>query len=812
MFVIACAMGGEVVFAANPTQDENTLAGTTDWKLTNPGGTSGVIEGYASLTSVNKGGQILLYVNTAEPTYTMDIFRLGDYQGLGGRRMMPTINRTGTAQPTCPMDSFGMVECSWGDPYALNVPADWVSGIYVVKLTAGSSGTQQYIEFVVRDDQRNSDLLLVQCVSTYQAYNTWGGKSLYGTTSSPADTANKAMKVSFDRPYYGDDNNGVGNLFNASYYGWELGMLQWLEREGRDVTYATSVDLDANSALPLNHKAVLSVGHDEYWSWNMRQNFVVARDAGVSWGFFSGNVSYWQVRFEPGVTNPTPGRVMVGYKEFWYNDPIQPDYLKTNEFRYAPVNWPEDQMAGVMFVTQAKPAFCVEDASHWALTGTNLKNGDCLTNPDGSTFLGYEIDSMIGPGSPANVQRLAHSPVFTVNSNGYAEATDYSDAVSYRAASGATVFATGSIGWSQSIPEIQQLTRNVLDRFIYNAYPETIPARPNLPGLFQAADIGDTGRPGFVTMATDTSFTVNGAGQGTYNSSDSLYYVYQPLSGDGQIVARVGSLRLYWDNRAGVMIRESLDPTSNYVSLQARPSGSTGSLLEGVEFLARTSAGNSPSLVAQQDQLMPNWLKLVRSGDLFSSFVSVDGVNWTVLGSVSLSIATNVYIGLNVTSSQRAVWATANFDNVAVTSSGGGDGGGTTTGTALDRSDWTVSATESSPSDFPSNAIDGNPATRWSSGEAQHDSQGFFVSWPTDRLIRRIRMEVGDSVNDWPRQCAIWVKDSSYNVTFAGYCNTDSNGTVDMTLPSPTLVNRIEIWQWGVTTWWWSISELNVFQ
>ncbi len=103
--------------------------------------------------------------------------------------------------------------------------------------------------------------------------------------------------------------------------------------------------------------------------------------------------------------------MQVGYKEFWQNDPITPDYLKTNQFRIAPVNRPEDLMTGVRFVTQARPPFCVEDASHWVFTGTGLKNGDCLKNPDGTAFLGYEVDSMVGPTSPANTQRMAHSPV-----------------------------------------------------------------------------------------------------------------------------------------------------------------------------------------------------------------------------------------------------------------------------------------------------------------------------------------------------------------------------------------------------------------
>ncbi|MEO8078131.1 MAG: N,N-dimethylformamidase beta subunit family domain-containing protein, partial [Acidobacteriota bacterium] len=428
-----CA-GTAPALAATPIQIENAKPGTTEWRLRNRGGASSVIEGYASLTSVNRGGQIALFINTAEAAYTMDIFRIGYYGGAGGRRMLATIARTGVAQPPCPTDSAtGLIECRWTNPYLLSIPnspdpTDWMSGIYLVKLTAATSGKQQYISFTVRDDSRVSDVILMMPVNTYQAYNVWGGKSLYGTIASRGDTANAAHKVSFDRPYYGEGSDG------AEFFDFQLGPLQWLEREGYDVSYATNVDVDADPTLLRNHKAFLSVGHDEYWTWRMRDHVERARDAGVSLGFFSGNSSYWQVRYEPGGAAGLSARTLVGYKEAWQQDPITPDYLKTNEFRYPPVNRPEDAMMGVRFVTQAKPVMVIEDASHWVFSGTGLRNGDRLANPDGTPFLGYEVDAM-GPASPAGVQRLAHSPAT-------AKAATFSDMTVYRAASGATVFAT----------------------------------------------------------------------------------------------------------------------------------------------------------------------------------------------------------------------------------------------------------------------------------------------------------------------------------------------------------------------------------
>jgi len=651
------------VAAAAPTpnliQRENAKPGTTEWKLTNPGSGSRAIEGYASLTSVNRGGRIRLFVNTAAPTFTIDIFRMGSYGGLGGRRMMNTVTLPGRVQiiPT-PDPVTGLVECNWLNPYVLDIPNDadptvWMSGVYVAKLTESVGHKQQYILFAVRDDSRFSDVIMAQTVNTSAAYSTWGGKSLYGTIANRSDTANRAVKVSFNRPYYWDPGQGAGVFFE-----WEFGMLKWLEGEGYDVSYATNVDVDEDPNLLLSHKAFLSVGHDEYWSWKMRDNVEHARDAGVSLGFFSGNTSYWQVRYENSVVDNLPARTIVGYKTSWAQDPITPDYLKTNNFRLAPVNRSEDAMIGVMYITQAKPALTIEDASHWVFTGTGLKNGDRLLNADGTSFLGYEVDA-VGPRSPANLRRLAHSPATATNAN-------FSDMTIYRAASGATVFATGSIAWSQTVPQVQQITRNVLARLINGAFTDEPAVRPSLPAPFTAHDIGPVGRAGFVGQAGASSFTLNGAGQTGFHGQDALYYASQPFNGDGEIVARITAVQQFWDNRAGVMIRESLAPEARYVSLVARPTGSRGVLLEGVELKTKTIAGAKPSVVAAHDQPFPEWVKLTRTGNTFTASVSPDGVQWTLVGSTVVAMSAQAFIGTSVAGARDGVWTTASFDHVSV--------------------------------------------------------------------------------------------------------------------------------------------------
>src|SRR5260370_8861450 len=219
--------------AANPIQTENALAGTTAWQLTNPA-TNREIEGYASLTSVNAGGQISFFVSTNDASYHLEMYRMGWYGGAGGRLVLSAVQRTGFLQPMPVADSTtGLIECNWTSPYTLTIPTIWVSGFHLVKLT-GSSGKQSYIIFVVRNDAYASTYLFQSSVTTYQAYNNWGGKSLYSfnTYASPA------VKVSFNRPYAIGPQAGAASGVGAADFltnrapssetyaaGWEYNMV-----------------------------------------------------------------------------------------------------------------------------------------------------------------------------------------------------------------------------------------------------------------------------------------------------------------------------------------------------------------------------------------------------------------------------------------------------------------------------------------------------------------------------------------------------------------------------------------------------------
>jgi hypothetical protein len=503
---------------ANPIQQENAKPGISAWRLTNPA-LNHEVEGYASLTSVNRGSQISLLVNTTDPSYAIEIYRMGWYGGLGARLVAGPIVRSGVSQviPVEDPNNGLLIECNWTDPYVLAIPnnlsdpTDWCSGIYLAKLTGLSSGKQSYIIFAVRDDTRSSDFLFQSSVTTFQAYNEWGGRSLYGWGIGTGSCANGGgQKVSFNRPYFvcaqfssAGPGVGAGEFleneqpnWSTSAPAWEFNMVRFLEREGYDVTYSTDIDTHASGNSLLQHRAFLCVGHDEYWSWEMRNNVEAARDAGISLGFFCGNSCWWQVRFESSQVTGAPNRTMVCYKST-ASDPVfgtSSNYLTTVNWPDSPVNRPQNTLIGLGWGYWGGNEAVDDDviisyASHWVCAGTGLQNGDHLPG-----LVGYEADDRL-PGAPPGTVSIAHSPVCCPNGP---YDTGYSDITVYQAPSGALVFATGTIQWSWGLDDFnadgavgpslrpsrlngaaQQMTRNVLQhlsRVIYvdQSYQGTI--------------------------------------------------------------------------------------------------------------------------------------------------------------------------------------------------------------------------------------------------------------------------------------------------------------------------------------------------
>src|SRR5437762_134174 len=296
--------------AANPVVVENQQPGTNAWKITGPvsDDTANQIKGYASATSVNQNDSITFYVSVNPiQAFTMDIYRMGWYGGLGGRLRIHLAGFQGvTQQPCTPDPTTGLIACDWTASEVLTIPSDWTSGVYLALLT-NALGYQTYIIFVVNDG-RAADFLYQEAINTSEAYNNWPdngitGKSLYTFNSYGPNTVSgdaRAVKVSFDRPF---TRMGAG-LFLT--YG--VGVVRWLEQSGYDVTYATDVDTHVGgSALLQRSRAFLVGGHDEYWTKEMYDAAQGARDAGVNLGFLAADELGWQVRYEAS-TAGTPNR------------------------------------------------------------------------------------------------------------------------------------------------------------------------------------------------------------------------------------------------------------------------------------------------------------------------------------------------------------------------------------------------------------------------------------------------------------------------------------------------------------------------
>ena len=179
--------------------------------------------------------------------------------------------------------------------------------IYLALLVRNDSGGDSLIPFVVRNDASNSAILFQTSDESWQAYNGYGGHSLYGP--SGFDLTNRAYKVSYNRPLASIETQ------TQPLYA-EYPMVRWLEANGYDVSYFSSVDAAQSGALIRNHQIYLSVGHDEYVSGPKRANIEAARDAGVNLAFFSGNEFFWKTRWENSIDGSNaPYRTLVCYKE-----------------------------------------------------------------------------------------------------------------------------------------------------------------------------------------------------------------------------------------------------------------------------------------------------------------------------------------------------------------------------------------------------------------------------------------------------------------------------------------------------------------
>jgi hypothetical protein len=504
----ACALilGGASARAAPPPnaiQVENARPGTTAWQV--PGG--GDIAVYASQITVGPGDELDLHVSTAY-RYRILVFRLGWYGGTGARLV--------ACLPGCATDEPGHaqgppvgsqpIRAPWPVTVSVVVESDWTSGYYLIEAlsTSGPKTGRAATTFVIVHEPgsvRPSDILVQVPVNTWEAYNAWGGKSLYDDYNPP-----RAYAVSFDRPF--------GYLAQSPMW-WEIQLVRFLEREGDDVSYQTDVDTDIDGTTLLRHRLVIVAGHDEYWSGAMRDAFEAALAEGTNLAFIGSNDGYWQVKYDNG------DRTIVSAKSLSDPEPVLAN--KTAMFRE--IGRPECQLMGVQHtvlrLVQKSLDYTVTPqgaADPW-LAGTGLNAGDTIVD-----VVGREHDAL-NP-YPQSCVHAGLTVLFHYDGLGVDQDAD---AVRYTAPSGARVFASGAQQFAWALddwrsdgslftqppvdqgrgtpvdPRLQQFMRNALDDLTRPAAPAQLVARlaggqlvvsaapspdPRLVGVVAATPVG----------------------------------------------------------------------------------------------------------------------------------------------------------------------------------------------------------------------------------------------------------------------------------------------------------------------------------
>jgi N,N-dimethylformamidase beta subunit-like protein len=439
------------------------------------------VEGYANQLSYVPGEEVVFHVNTSAAKYAMEIARLGK-----DRQIVFTKGDIAGGEQPIP-ENCSSHGCNWPESFKLKIPKEWRSGYYQVVLKAEDNGGQ-FIHrnrrtasgeafFVVRaaEPGKTSKILLQLSTNTYNAYNNWGGHSLY---AYHARGKHQGTRVSFNRP-------------PSSQFGtWEMPFVAWAENNNIALEYAVNSDLEFHPEILKAYKLVLSVGHDEYWSSPMRDNLEAFIAAGGNVAFFSGNTCCWQVRSEE------DGRALVSYKQAYQLDPLFPggDHrLLATLWSHHLVSRPENLLTGVGFLfggyhkshgqfMDGSGAFTVHRPDHWIFAGTELKKGDVFGGKD--TIVGYECDGCeieMQDGLPAPTGRDGTPKDFLIL--GTCPARWHPDdslwyekfpkdrvgaAVMGLYTRGGTVFTCGSTDWAHGLrgndPHVARITRNILER------------------------------------------------------------------------------------------------------------------------------------------------------------------------------------------------------------------------------------------------------------------------------------------------------------------------------------------------------------
>ncbi|MFD3325613.1 N,N-dimethylformamidase beta subunit family domain-containing protein [Streptomyces sp. NPDC058701] len=466
---------------------ENARPGAADWRITEPGADR-AIEGFADRVSVLPGEPLGLHVSTTAPRFTVSAYRMGWYGGARARLVWRSEALPGIRQAERTVDSgTRMVRTRWARTTTVETTG-WPEGCYLLRLDAqGGEEGRRFVPVTVRSAATAGRTVVVNAVATWQAYNRWGG---YGSYDGPSGGyASRSLAVTFDRPYAYDDGAGLFLVYEAP-------LIALAERLGIPLAYATTVDLAREKHLLEGASAVLSLGHDEYWSPEQRAHITAARDAGTNLAFLGANCCYRRIRLE--ASELGPDRTVVCYKTSYAQDPgFGRGHPATADFRSAPAPDPESSLLGVMYDGYPVDApYVVTHPDHWLFEGTGVRAGDRFAH-----LVGVEYDKVdTGFPTPRPIEILAHSPVVCEGR------PSHQDTAYYTAPGGAGVFATGTMRWVEALDArgdgsggtrhgldaragslTTRVTENLLRHFAAGPAGRTRPAQDNVEAVYGGA-------------------------------------------------------------------------------------------------------------------------------------------------------------------------------------------------------------------------------------------------------------------------------------------------------------------------------------
>lgn len=467
---------------------ENQLPGSRAWRLPGPpqdvgGVRSGSVAGYVSEETVGPGQTERIYVDApGARAVRIAVFRIGWYRGSGAREVLASDPLPVVHQPRCTHRSAtGLTECDWHPTLSFTIPPALPSGVYIARLVATTG--QSDCLFAVR--ATTPQPLLAQLpTSTYEAYNAWGGDSLYpgGSDRVRVTGTTQGIDVSYDRPY--DSNTGAGQFFAR-----DVAMVWFLERYGYPVSYTTSESMDADPGQALGHRALIDFGHSEYWSQRQVDGFTRARDTGVNLLFFGSDTMAWRARYAPASSAASeagqPGHSLVSYKE---HASLDPDRVAPT----GPYPGGGAALAGSAYVGCITPRLNASGPPtyryyawsptpglqpSWLFAGTGITPATRIPG-----IVGYELDLRTSD-SPAGTSVVGSGPAPCMPTEPGEPAPGPGQNVAhttlYTAPSGAIVFNSGTLGWELALepvpsaspdaprspdPRVVAMTRNLLAR------------------------------------------------------------------------------------------------------------------------------------------------------------------------------------------------------------------------------------------------------------------------------------------------------------------------------------------------------------